>query len=79
VIVVGVVPDTTQDILDSESQSQIYVPYGARFRAPMVLHVGLGARSDETTTLKAVLGELRRLDGQLPILIFNSTDHEGAA
>lgn len=68
VMVVGVVPGTTQDILDSESQSQIYLPYGARFRAPMVLHVGLGARTDEAAVLQAVQGELRRLDGQLPIL-----------
>jgi putative ABC transport system permease protein len=68
VMVVGVVPGTTQDILDSESQSQIYLPYGARFRAPMVLHVGLDGRTDETTMLKAVQSELRRLDGQLPIL-----------
>ncbi len=68
VMVVGVVPGTTQDILDSQSQSQIYLPYGARFRAPMVLHVGLDGRTDETTMLKAVQNKLRGLDRQLPIL-----------
>lgn len=68
VMVVGVVPGTAQDILDSQSQSQIYLPYGARFRAPMVLHVGLGARTDEAAMLKTVQGELRRIDDQLPIL-----------
>jgi putative ABC transport system permease protein len=34
----------------------------------MVLHVGVDGRTDETTMLKAVQSELRRLDGQLPIL-----------
>ena len=66
--IVGVVPGTTQDILESESQAQIYLPYGARFRAPMVLHVGLDGHTDETTMLKAVQSKLRGLDGQLPIL-----------
>jgi predicted permease len=66
--IVGVVPGTTQDILDLEPQSQIYVPYGARFRAAMVLHVGLGAQVDEPAMLTTVQRELRRLDDQLPIL-----------
>jgi predicted permease len=66
--VVGVVPGTTQDIVDLEPQSQIYVPYGARFRAAMVLHVSLAARADEAAMLSTVQRELRRLDDQLPIL-----------
>jgi putative ABC transport system permease protein len=66
--IVGVVPGTTQDILDVASQSQIYVPYGPRFRAAMTLHVGIGAQVDETTMVAAVRRELRRLDDQLPIL-----------
>jgi hypothetical protein len=66
--VVGVVPGTTQDILDREPRSQVYVPYGARFRAAMTLHVGVGPRADEAATLTDVLRELRRLDNQLPVL-----------
>jgi predicted permease len=66
--IVGVVPGTTQDILDLEPHSQIFVPYGAQFRAAMVLHVGIGARADESTLLMTVQRELRRLDDQLPIL-----------
>jgi MacB-like periplasmic core domain/FtsX-like permease family len=59
---------TSQDIFDREPQSQIYVPYGARFRAAMVLHVGLGAQMNEPAMLTTVQRELRRLDEQLPIL-----------
>jgi putative ABC transport system permease protein len=66
--IVGVVPGTTQDILDREPQSQIYVPYGARFRAAMVLHIGIGARVDEVAMLATIQRELRRLDDKLPIL-----------
>jgi putative ABC transport system permease protein len=66
--VVGVVPGTTQDILDREPQSQIYVPYGARFRAAMVLHVGIGAEVGEAAMLTTIQRELRRLDDTLPIL-----------
>jgi putative ABC transport system permease protein len=66
--VVGVVPGTTQDILDREPQSQIYVPYGARFRAAMVLHVGVGAEVGEAAMLTTIQRELRRLDDTLPIL-----------
>jgi predicted permease len=66
--IVGVVPGTTQDILDFEPESQIYVPYGPRFRAAMVLHVGIAAQVDEAAMLRAVQRELRRLDDQLPIL-----------
>ena len=68
-IVVGVVPGTTQDILDAEPHSQIYVPYGARFRAAMTLHVGTGAQVDEAAMLTAVQRTLRRLDDQLPISV----------
>jgi predicted permease len=53
--VVGVVPGTTQDIADGDAQSQIYVPYGARFRAAMVLHVASAERVDEPALLTAVL------------------------
>ena len=66
--IVGVVPGTTQDVIDFEQQSQIYVPYGTEFRAAMVLHVALAARADDAPLLAAVLRELRRLDDQLPIL-----------
>jgi predicted permease len=66
--VVGVVPGTTQDILDREPQSQIYVPYGARFRAAMVLHVGIGAEVGEAAMLTTIQRELRGLDETLPIL-----------
>jgi predicted permease len=66
--VVGVVPGTMQDIVDFAPQAQIYVPYGARFRAAMVLHVGIDARADEASMLATVQRTLRGLDGQLPIL-----------
>ena len=66
--VTGIVPGTIQDILDVASQSQIYVPYGPRFRSAMTLHVGLGAQVDEAATLATIQRELRRLDEQLPIL-----------
>ena len=66
--IVGVVPGTTQDILDVASQSQIYVSYGSHFRAAMTLHVGLTADVDETAMVATVQRELRRLDEQLPIL-----------
>jgi predicted permease len=66
--VVGVVPGTTQDILDLEPHSQIFVPFGARFRAAMILHVRMSAQADESTLLTTVQRELRRLDDQLPIL-----------
>jgi predicted permease len=68
VTVVGIVPGSTQDILDVEPQSQIYVPYGPQFRAAMVLHVGIGAWVNEAAMLTTVQRELRRLDDQLPIL-----------
>jgi putative ABC transport system permease protein len=66
--VVGIVPGSTQDILDVEPQSQIYVPYGSQFRAAMVLHVGIGAWVNEAAMLTTVQRELRPLDDQLPIL-----------
>ncbi|HEY7286405.1 MAG TPA: ABC transporter permease [Vicinamibacterales bacterium] len=66
--IVGIVPGTTQDILDREPRSQVYVPYGARFRAAMTLHVGVLAQADEAATLTNVLRELRGLDNQLPVL-----------
>jgi putative ABC transport system permease protein len=66
--VVGVVPGTTQDIFDPEPRSQIYLPYGARFRAAMTLHVGIGAQVDGAAMLMTVQRALRRLDEQLPIL-----------
>jgi predicted permease len=66
--IVGVVPGTIQDILDVASHSQIYLPYGARFRAAMTLHVGIAPHADEAATLSAVQRALRRLDDQLPIL-----------
>lgn len=66
--VVGVVPGTTQDILDREPSVQIYVPFGSRFRAAMVLQVRLSASADESAMLASVQRELRRLDEQLPIL-----------
>ncbi len=67
VTVVGVVPGTAQDIIDADSQAQIHLPSGARFRAPMVLHVATSG-VDEQTMLGAVQRELRRIDPQLPIL-----------
>jgi predicted permease len=66
--VVGVVPGTTQDILDREPRVQIYVPFGSRFRSAMVLQVRLSASADELAMLASVQRELRRLDEQLPIL-----------
>jgi predicted permease len=66
--IAGIVPGTTQDILDRDAQSQVYVPFGAEFRGPMVLHVGLAAGTDDATMLTIVQRELRRLDEQLPIL-----------
>ncbi|HEY7292835.1 MAG TPA: ADOP family duplicated permease [Vicinamibacterales bacterium] len=66
--IVGVVPGTTQDIFDAEPRLQIYVPYGSRFRAAMVLHVAISPLADESAMLKNVQQELRRLDSQLPIL-----------
>jgi predicted lysophospholipase L1 biosynthesis ABC-type transport system permease subunit len=66
--IVGVVPGTTQDIIDVEPRLQIYVPYRARFRAAMILHVGTAAQADETVMLTTVQRALRRLDDQLPIL-----------
>jgi predicted permease len=66
--VVGVVPGTTQDILDREPRLQIYVPFGSRFRAAMVLHVRLSASADESAMLASIQRELRHLDEQLPIL-----------
>ena len=49
--VVGVVRERRRTSLDREPQSQIYVPYGARFRAAMVLHVGIGAEVGEAAML----------------------------
>src|SRR4029453_18846560 len=66
--VAAVVRGTTQDILDREPQSQIYAPYGARFRAAMVLHVGIGGEVGEAAMLTTIQRELRRLDDTLPIL-----------
>ncbi len=66
--IVGIVPGTVQDILDVPSQSQIYVPYGARYRAAMTLHVRVGAQVDEAAMVTTIERTLRRLDDQLPIL-----------
>jgi predicted permease len=66
--VVGIVPDTTQDILDLEPNSQIYLPFGSRFRSAMWLQATIGAQADEAAMLTSVQRELRRLDEQLPIL-----------
>lgn len=68
VTVVGIVPGTAQDILDSESRAQIYLPYGARFRAPMVLHVAVDAAADDDTVLADVRRELRQIDPLVPVL-----------
>lgn len=68
VTIVGIVPGTSQDILDSESRTQVYLPYGARFRAPMVLHVAVAPAADEDALLAAVQRELRQIDPQVPIL-----------
>ncbi|MCC7124904.1 MAG: ABC transporter permease [Acidobacteria bacterium] len=67
VSIVGVVPGTAQDIVDADARTQIYLPFGARFRAAMVLHVATGG-VDLQTMLSAVQRELRQIDPQLPIL-----------
>jgi predicted permease len=65
--VVGVAPETTQDLFDSDPRPHVYVSFGSRFYPGMNLHVRTVAAAPEAAMVAAIRGELQRVDSRLPI------------
>jgi putative ABC transport system permease protein len=63
--VVGVAADVVESSFDREPRFTIYIPFA---QDPMFgMHLAVRAHSDPSTLVKAVEGEIRKLDRELPV------------
>ncbi len=68
--VVGIVPDIQENLLGSDPQPHVFVPFGQEYQPNMHIHLKIAAhgRGAENALLNAVRHEIRAFDDRLPVL-----------